>query len=427
MPVLDRSELQASPLADLHAIANEMGIDGYRLLRREELIAAILAGGAVTARDLRERAAALKEDGLEEIEEAGSRTRAGAGRSRRAPRRANRRAESAPATEPAQSTFRTGEVVEGAIELRPGGGAILRAKSPGGGQEEVAISPSQVKRCELKDGDRVSGPVRRRRRTQGSAALVRVETINGVPADLAVQAPPPARERGRRARGGRARGPAFPDELLELGEDRALRELEALAPLGFGSRALIAGATRAGKSELLARIARALASRSDLQCELVLSGVRPEEVGSWQEGALSPASALTFTASTQERLQALEPVLAAAERACAAGRRAVVLIDTLDGLDAGDARRVMAHARNERSAGSLTIIATAAAPFGGETTVVTLTGEHTPGGSFSIDPQSSGTLKVELLVGEQRAGAIARERASRLRRKRSLLARLLGR
>lgn len=427
MTVLDRAELQASPLADLHAIANEMGIDGYRLLRREELIAAILAGGAVTARDLRERAAAVKEDELAEIEEEGARARAGAGRPRRpAARRGSRRTVTEAASEPAQSTFRTGEVVEGLIELRTGGGAVLRAQAPGGAQEEIAISPSQVKRCELKEGDRVSGPVRRRRRTQGSAALVRVETINGVPADLAVQAPPPSRERGRRERGVRARGPAFPDERLELDGDAALRELEMLAPLGFGSRALIAGPTRAGKSELLARIGRVVAARPDLECQLVLSGVRPEEVGGWEEGALSPASALTFTASAQERLQALEPVLAKAERVCASGGRAVVLIDTLDGLEAGEARRVLAHARNERAAGSLTIIATASAPFGGETTVVTLTGEHAPGAAFSIDPQASGTLRVELLVGEQGAAAIARERALRLRRRRSLLSRLLG-
>ncbi|HLI33023.1 MAG TPA: Rho termination factor N-terminal domain-containing protein [Solirubrobacteraceae bacterium] len=427
MTVLDRTELQASPLADLHAIANEMGIDGYRLLRREELIAAILAGGAVTARDLRERAAAVKEDELAEIEGEGARTRTGAGRSRRAPRRAPRRAAAEPAAEPAQSSFRTGEVVEGVIELRAGGAAVLRAKAPDGGEEEVAISPSQVKRCELKNGDRVSGPVRRRRRTQGSAALVRVETINGVPADLAVQAPPPARERGRRERAARTGGPAFPEERLELGGDPALRELEALAPLGFGSRALIAGPTRAGKSELLAHIAQALAGRGDLDCQLVLSGVRPEEIGSRAEGAPAPVSALTFTASAQERLQALEPVLAKAERVCASGGRALVLIDTLDGLEAGEARRVMAHARNERGAGSLTIIATAGAPFGGETSVVTLSGEHAPGQPFSIDPQASGTLKVELLVGEQGAAAIARERAARLRRRRSLLSRLLGR
>jgi len=414
MAVLDRAELEASPLADLHAIARELGIDGYRLLGREQLIASILAGAAMTARDLRERAAAVREDDVEELDR-------GAARRRPTRRRGER---SRPEAAAGPSTLKGGEVVEGKVALRERGGAELLVERDGAA-ERVLIAPSQVKRCELKNGDRVSGPIRRRR-GQGFA-LVRVEKINGVDADKAVTPPAPEPERAapasRKSQQPKQKGPTFPDSQLALGSsDPLLAEVEALAPLGFGSRAAIVGPTLAGKSELARRLARALAARKEVQAQVVLCGVRPEELGAWHDLGLPLATELTFEAGEKERLAALQTAIAKAEQALRRGRHGLVLIDTLDGISAEAARRLMAKARNEPGRGTLTLIATSTQPLGGETTVIALRG----GGSLELDPQLSGTLRVELLVGEQGAQRIARERERRLRRRRSLLSRLLG-
>jgi transcription termination factor Rho len=94
------------------------------------------------------------------------------------------------------------------------------------------------------------------------------------------------------------------------------------------------------------------------------------------------------------------------------GGDAVILIDTLEGLHEHAARRALATARKLVDGGSVTLIATASEPLGGETTVVALDPELAGAGRFpAIDPRSSGTLRAELLVGEEGAQSIARARA----------------
>jgi transcription termination factor Rho len=101
-----------------------------------------------------------------------------------------------------------------------------------------------------------------------------------------------------------------------------------------------------------------------------------------------------------------------AKRVAARGANAVVLIDTLDGLHGLAARRALAAARNIIDGGSLTIIATATAPLGGETTVIALDRSLASAGRFpALDLVASGTIRPELLVGEPGAQAIARARA----------------
>jgi len=406
MAVLDRAELEASPLADLHAIAREMGIDGYRLLPREELITAILAGGAVTARDLRERAAAVRDDDLEPLEATAKPRR------RSSRKRGGERQREAKQPE-REGGLKGGEVIEGKLALRAKGGGELQVQRDGR-TYKVLIAPSQIKRFELKEGDKVAGPIRRRK-GQGFA-LVRVERINGVAAEEAVA--PPQQER-------RKAGPAFPERLLSLpGSDALIGEVEALAPLGFGSRALIVGPTRSGKSELLLRLAKGLAGAKEPAPVVVLCGVRPEELAQWRELGVELAAELTLDAPVKERLAALQAALSAAEQRRRQGQHVAVLIDTLDGLEAEQCRQILAKARNEAGSGSLTVVATARQPFGGETTVIALRPDlERP----QLDPVHSGTLKVELLVGPQRAAEIARTRQRLLKRRRSLLARLFGR
>jgi transcription termination factor Rho len=417
MPVVERTALADSPLADLHAIASELGVDGFRRLRRDDLIDAILErqggnGGA----------AAEAEKPAAEAEEAPARPRrrrGGRGRGAReeaeepaaereepeieAPPRRRERAgrERRPAEREAPRAGAAERTVEGTVELQGNGSAFLRVSGAGPSDGDVYLSAAQVRRCELVDGDRVGGPVRPPRRSERYASLVRVETINGKAADQATE--------GVRFDDLPA---AFPAERFALGgEDPTVQAIEFLTPIGKGSRVTIAGGPRAGKSEALRRLAAALAEIDGLECALVLAGARPEEVGAWREGPVALSAALGLAASSDAHAQAIEQAIEHGRRVAARGGDAVVLIDTLDGLAPHAARKALAAARNLVEGGSLTVIATASAPLGGETTVIALDAAQASLGRFpALDLLASGTLRPELLVGEQGAAAIAEAR-----------------
>jgi transcription termination factor Rho len=464
MAVLERSELEASPLADLHAIADQIGLDGFRRLRKAELIDAILArsGGADaggedekgdseqdaaserpaprrrrTSRPRRTRAAAEDEDeerdaassSADEEREAesprrrsprGRRTKVAAEREEerdghaaeesveRTPRRGARggrddrgsREERAPAREREEE-----REVEGVVELLGNGSAFLRVSPPEASDEDVYVSAAQVRRCELVSGDRVSGPVRPRRPSERYPSLARVDTINGASADSVAE--------GTRYEDLPV---TYPTERMELdAEDATLGAIEWLTPIGRGSRTLIVGEARAGKTEVLRRVRDALSGREGLELMVVLSGVRPEEIAAWRDGgsAVAPAAALNLAASPDLQGQTVEHVVETAKRVAARGGDVVVLIDSLDGLHPHVARRVLASARNLAEGGSLTVIATATRALGGESTVIALDVALTSTGRLpALDLINSGTVKPELLVGEDGAEAITKARAA---------------
>jgi len=494
MTVLDRSELQASSLADLHAIADQLGLEGFRRMRKAELIDAILSHGSGEDAD---GAQVSEGRGEESSESTASRTRRSPFRARRArrgrtardagehdnvggedvggenvggddaggdgaggsfsqtavhaeqdssegpvrstgsarsgstgsvepaagagagggtvSRERGSRSGATRVTEPAQREERT---VTGVVELLGNGSAFLRVNPPESSDEDVYISAAQVRRCELVSGDRVSGPLRTPRRSERYPSLVRVETINDVPA-------------GEVADAGRYedRPVAYASELLSLEDgagpggaggfgglsdagttgagDSVLQAIARLAPFGRGSRVLIVGPPRSGKTTVLRRLLSALVGREGLDVALVLVGVRPEEIAEHGEGGAiasmprTPLVALSFAASADTQDQAVIQAVETAKRIAARGGDALVLIDTLDGLHPHTARKVMAGARNLRDGGSLTIIATATRPLGGETTIIALDPESSAaGGPPSLDPRASGTVRAELLTGQ---------------------------
>jgi transcription termination factor Rho len=413
MAVLERSELEASPLADLHAIADQMGVEGFRRMRKAELIDAIL--GETPAEAARE-AADEDTDEADDAEPRAARPRRRRGRRASArddereedeepderPRR-SRRSRAAEATDDGEQE--ESRVASGIVDVLGNGSAFLRVDPPEPSDEDVYISAAQVRRCELVSGDEVTGPVRTPRRSERYPSLVRVDTINGAPADTVSD-------------GSRYEDlpVAWPIERIALGSgDRTLEAIEWLTPIGLGSRAVIAGPRMAGKTETLRRIAAALQGRAELDVTLVLTGARPEEIAQWAEGPLAPAAALTFAASTDAQGQAVERAIDSAKRIAARGGNAVVLVDCLDALAPQAARRALAAARNLREGGSLTVIATAGEGLGGETTIVTLDPALASTGREPIlDLLASGTLRPELLVGEDGAEAIARARAAAL-------------
>ena len=424
--VLDRSGLEQSPLADLHLLATELGVENFRRLRKADLIDALLARqtGAEAPEPPEAEAEVeveVETEADEDAEEAKGRSRrgrrGGRGRSRARDADPGDEDEGAPEEPEAKGNGRRGDrerdrdrdngkqedkVAEGVVELLGNGSGFVRLSPPEATDDDVYVSAAQVKRCELVSGDRVSGPVRAPRRSERFPSLIRVDTINGRPADEVAE--------GTRFEDLPA---AFPSERFELGsEDPTVKAIEWLTPFGKGSRVTITGAARAGKSEALRRLAAALAGREGLVVTVVLAGVRPEEAAEWQEGPVAPASALSFAASPDAQSQAVEQAIEQGRRVAARGGDAVVLVDSLEYLSPAAARRAMAAARNIAGGGSLTVVATAPAPVGGETTVVALDAGLAALGRFpALDLIASGTLRPELLVGEAGAEAIAKARA----------------
>ncbi len=442
MSVLDRDALDASPLADLHAIASELSIDGYRRLRRPELIDAILdkQGGVEPSGEAAEDEPAAPEDrstgdaepedrstedaepdtsdaepdtsdaepeAEEDEERAPGRRRRGrrGGRGRGAAREERAAAEEPDGSdEEEESESGDEQLVDGVVELLPNGSGFVRVQPPDPSDDDVYISSAQVKRCELVSGDRIAGPKRAPRRSERFASLIRVETVNGRPASELADS---VRFDDLPA--------AFASEQLTLGsDDPTLKAIDWLTPFGKGSRVTIVGDSLSGKSHTLRRLALALAERDDITLQVVLAGVRPEEISEW-DGAVAPVTAVTFAASEDTQNAAIEPVIDQARRLAARGSDAVVVIDSLDGCSPQLARKALASARDIVDGGSLTVIATTTDPIGGETTVIALDRELTAVGRFpAIDIFASGTLHPERLVGDEGAAAIAQMRAEAL-------------
>jgi transcription termination factor Rho len=454
MAVLTRSALESSPLADLHEIASELGIDGFRRLRKAALVEAILgrqdpdglaaaeeqeaaAAEAETDTETETAAETTDDDGTEVVAAARPRRsrakakpaeeepeeqededdddsprrtrRGGRGRGRRVRdsdpgEEATDAKDTMDAKEPREAPA-ADATAEGVVDLLGTVSGFLRVSPPDPSDGDVYISAAQVRRCELVDGDTVTGPVRAPRRSERYPSLVRVDTINGRPADEVAEGTPfeelPA---------------ALPTERFALGgDDPTLGAIVHLTPIGKGSRVTIVGPSFAGKSEALRLLALALQAQEGIDVSVVLAGVRPEELAGWTADGIEPQVSLSFSASSDARGQAVDRAVDAARRQAARGGHAVLLIDTLDGLPALTARKALGAARAITDGGSLTVIATATEPLGGETTVVVLDRALTSTGRFpALDLVASGTLRPDLLVGEEGARTIAEARASAL-------------
>jgi transcription termination factor Rho len=402
--VLDRSELEQSPLADLHLLANELGVDGFRRLRREELIDAIVSRqGGDDATETETEPEAQAEPEAEPQAEPEAEAEADDERRPRRGRRGGRgRGRARTGAEDGATDEDAGDeaeekTVEGVVELLANGSGFLRLSPPDPTDDDVYISAAQVKRCELVSGDRIAGPLRPPRRSERFPSLVRVDTINGRPAEEVAE--------GTRFEDLPV---AFPSERIEIGsEDPTLKAIEWLTPFGRGSRVVIAGPARSGKSETLRRLGEALGVRDGLEVSAVLAGVRPEELGE--------LGGLTFAASADAQAQAIEQAVEQGRRVAARGGDAVVLIDGFGYVSEGAARRALAAGSNLVDGGSLTVIATAPAPVGGETTIIALDRTLTRTMRFpALDLGNSGTMQPERLVGDAGADAIAQARAAAL-------------
>jgi transcription termination factor Rho len=354
MPVLQRSELESSPLADLHAIASELGLEGFRGMRRDDLIGAILgAQGGEEPEDEREPDEVPSDEALEpafagEAEEAGEPVgeeppdeEIEAEEPEHDAESATDEGEEVVEEEPeVEDEVSDEEIAAGVLDVLTNGSGFLRLDPGGQSRDDVYVSPAQIRRCELRAGDEVSGPVRPPRRNERHPSLVRVETVNGGDAE-----PPEERPWFGDLT------PVFPSERL------AAPAAFDSAPFGRGSRVAVGGPPGAGASALLHEVVRMLAEQyPDMSLQVVLAGVRPEEVGAWREGG-QPVVGGSFERSPETQAQAAELAVERAKRQVERGGHAAVVIDALDALPPGVRRRLFGSARATEEGGTLTIVA----------------------------------------------------------------------
>ena len=329
MAVLQRKELEASPLADLHAIASELGLEGFRSMRRPELIAAILEaqGG--------EDAAAVVEEDREPDEVPSKEALEGPAEEEREEEEEEEEEEESSEDTSEETSEDTSEEALEADEDEQSGDHFEQPR-----REDVYVSPAQIRRCELRSGDEVSGPVRPPRRNERHPSLVRVETVNGAEAEPPEQRPWFAELI-----------PVLPSE--RIGDPGALESV----PFGKGSRVAVSGPPGAGASTLLRDVAKALSEQyPDLAVSVVLAGVRPEEVAEWRELGLEVVGG-SFERPPEAQAQAAELAVERAKRVVERGGDAAVIIDALDALPPGVRRRLFGAARATEEGGTLTIVA----------------------------------------------------------------------
>ena len=272
----------------------------------------------------------------------------------------------APAAEPSDEVET--EEVTGVLDRMPQGYGFLRLSGLHSAEGDVYVSASQIRRCELRPGDEVSGPARAPRRGERHRALVRVASVNG-------QEPEGERSEFEDLT------PVQPHRrLLTSGAeaDPLVRAVDLLAPLALGERILVLAEPRSGRTTLLRALARAFMKRVAPRPRLgapshpgarllvLLVDERPEEVTEW-ERALPEAEVFAAPADTEPRdqVRAAELAIGHAKRRAEAGEDVVVIIDSLSRLalgyrDTSRVKRIFGAGREleAEDSGSLTVIAT---------------------------------------------------------------------
>ena len=319
-PLVDIVELKRKSLPELHALAEELNISNYAGLRKQELIFRI-------EQSLLDSDVLLRGDGV--------------------------------------------------LEVLPEGYGFLRSQDWNYlyGPDDIYVSPSQIKRFDLRTGDTVVGQVRPPKEWEKYLALLKVERINGDEPEKAKQ----------RITFDNLK-PRYPDERIRLetpNGDVSTRLCDIIAPLGKGQRGLIVAPPRAGKTMLLQKLANAIAeNHPEVVLIMLLIDERPEEVTDMQTSVpKAEVISSTFDEAADRHVQVADMVLEKAKRLVEHGRDVVILLDSITrlarahntvvpssgkvlsgGVDAKameKPKRFFGSARRIDGGGSLTIVATA--------------------------------------------------------------------
>ena len=276
---------------------------------------------------------------------------------------------------------RTGEDIygDGVIEILPDGFGFLRSADSSylAGPDDIYVSPSQVRRFNLRTGDSISGKIRPPKEGERYFALLKVDSVN-------FETP----ERARNKILFENLTPIFPEERmrLELGngskEDIPSRVIDLTAPIGKGQRALIVAPPKAGKTVLMQNVAHSI-SANNPECVIIvlLIDERPEEVTEMRRNVKGEVVASTFDEPASRHVQVAEMVIEKAKRLVEHKRDVVIFMDSITrlarayntvvpssgkvltgGVDANALqrpKRLFGAARNVEEGGSLTIIGTA--------------------------------------------------------------------
>lgn len=317
--ILNLNELKNKKITELHAMAREMGIDNASGLRMQELIFAILQA----------------------------------------------------------QTDREGQIYgEGVLEVLPDGFGFLRSPDYNylPGPDDIYVSPSQIRRFNLRTGDTVSGQIRPPKESERYFALLKVEHVN-------LEEPEVARDKILFDN----LTPLYPNKRLNMEHDSnnySTRIINLLTPIGRGQRALIVSPPRAGKTVLLQNIANSITSNNpDVMLIVLLIDERPEEVTDMQRSVHGEVISSTFDEPAARHVQVAEMVIEKAKRLVEHKKDVVILLDSITrlaraynsvvppsgkilsgGVDSNalhKPKRFFGSARNLEEGGSLTIIATA--------------------------------------------------------------------
>jgi transcription termination factor Rho len=398
--------LEDAHLADLHELAAERGVPGYRRLRREQLIAEIEARGdaeeepEVEAEDVDEPepddpydeeepdaggAEPEPDDPYEEEEPE-------AGEAEPEPDSDEVVVEGALVTDEADEAVEVDaggvrepdadtEEVDGVLELMPQRFGFLRLHGLEPSDDDVYISASQVRRCELRSGDEVTGPAREPRRGERHRALVHVDLVNG---EEPLEADRPDFD---------ALPPVAPEQRVPPGADFLARAVDLLAPLALGQRVLVRSAPRSGRTTLLRSFAD-VAAAADLELILLLIDERPEEATGWRERLSDTNAELAIATSDmppRDQVGLAELALERGRRRAETGADVVLIVDSLSRLaqaagGVGAVKHLFGSGRNLAGGGSLTVVGTvlAGAADEGEAERAVITTENA---TITLDPE----------------------------------------
>ncbi|KPJ75929.1 MAG: transcription termination factor Rho [Deltaproteobacteria bacterium SG8_13] len=320
---------------------------------------------------------------------------------------------------------------EGTLEILPDGFGFLRSPDSNylPGPDDIYVSPSQIRRFNLRTGDTVSGQIRQPKESERYFALLKVEAVN-------YEDPEVAREKILFDN----LTPLYPNRKMEI-EDGAdnfsTRIMDLLTPIGFGQRGLIVSPPRSGKTMLLQNIANSMIdSHKEIVPFVLLIDERPEEVTDMARNVKAEVISSTFDEPAERHVQVAEMVIEKAKRLVEHKKDVVILLDSITrlaraynsvmppsgkilsgGVDSNALqrpKRFFGAARNIEEGGSLTIIATALIDTGSRMDEVIFE-EFKGTGNMeivldrrladkrvfpAIDIKKSGTRKEELLLNE---------------------------
>jgi transcription termination factor Rho len=318
---------------------------------------------------------------------------------------------------------------EGVLEILPDGYGFLRSPDYNylPGPDDIYVSPSQIRKFDLKTGDTISGQVRPPHEGEKYFALVKIEAVN-------FESPEEARNKILFDN----LTPLYPQERLKLEtsrENASARVMDLLTPLGKGQRGLIVSPPRAGKTMLLQQVANSITTNHpEVVLMVLLIDERPEEVTDMQRSVKGEVISSTFDEPAARHVQVAEMVIEKAKRLVEHKRDVVILLDSITrlarayntivppsgkvlsgGVDSNALqrpKRFFGSARNIEEGGSLTIIATALIDTGSRMDDVIFEEFKGTGNSEiilerklvdkrvfpAIDIQRSGTRKEELLI-----------------------------